>query len=425
MKPNQRLTTIMCIVCAVSSVVVSGYVLYMGRQYVAMFTDIGQFYMNAKMMLDHDCSLLYKIVLIDGHESWKLFPEVNRRVFTYLPPFSLPLLLPFGFAPKQAAIEIFTGFLFLCLATSITILIKYFRLSVKQSCILIGASVLSAPVYESLRIGQLGPILLLSLVLSMVALKKDKPVLAGLAMVGLIFKPQELAPYVLFLLGARRFKPIVILAVVIAILSVVSYMFIGAEGFKDYAELISAMRSNSMMSAEITPTMRGQLLKLFATSADGVGLIGIVIMLLGWCAILLIGRKLRSSEHWLEDGLAAWMPFAIVTAMYWHYYDMLLLMPGLIALTTRGYWSQFPPICRAILLLGVLFFLLPFYIFVHYYYLLKMNGPINPMFWTMLSFSICCLCAVLWRDDESEEVRDEDSNAGDINPNSDSSTTLT
>ncbi len=417
MKPNPRLMTIMYIVCAVSAIGVAGYVLYMGRQYVALFTDIGQFYMNAKMMLDHDCSLLYKTVLVDGHESWKLFPEKDRRVFTYLPPFSLPLLLPFGLVPKQIAVDVFSALLFACIVAGTAILIKYFRLNVKQSCTLICASALSAPVYESLRIGQLGPILFLSLVLSMVALKKERPSLAGLAMVGMIFKPQELAPYVLFLLGARRYKPILVLAVAVAILCGVSYMFIGMDGFKDYAQLITAMRSNSMMSAEITPTIRGQLLKLFPASADGIGLIGVVIMLIGWCAIFLIGRELKDSEQWMEDGLAAWMPFAIVTAMYWHYYDMLVLMPGLIALGTRGYWSQFPSICRAILLMGSLFFLLPLYIFVHYYYVLGMNGPINPMFWTMLSFNICCLCAVLWKEDStSVEVDDEPAGSANTSP---------
>ncbi len=407
MKPNPRLMTIMYIVCAVSAVCISGYVLYLGRQYVAQFTDIGQFYMNAKMMLDHDCSLLYKTLLIDGHDSWKLFPENNRRVFTYLPPFSMPLLLPLGFVPKQLVIEVFTAFLFICIASGIALLIKLFRLDVKQSCALIGVSALSAPVYESLRIGQLGPIMFLSLVLSMVALKRNKPFLAGAAMIGMLFKPQELAPYALFLLGARRYKPIITLSIAAAILCGISYTLIGADGFKDYAELLSAMRSNATMSAEITPTIRGQLLKLFPSFADGIGLIGTVIMLIGWCAIYLIGRSLKDSPEWLEDGLAAYMPFAIVTAMYWHYYDMLVLMPALIALGTRKYWAQFPSICRAILLMGALFFLLPLYIFVHYYYVLGMNGPINPMFWTLLSFSICCLCAVLWKDAPEKEAEDE------------------
>lgn len=411
-----RLITIMYIVCAVSAIGIVGYVLYIGRQYVALFTDIGQFYMNAKMMLDHDCSLLYKIVLVPDHESWKLFPENSRRVFTYLPPFSLPLLLPFGFIPKQIAVEIWTALLFAAIVLGIAILNKYFHLNTKQLCTLIGISAISAPVYESLRIGQVGPFLFLSMVLCMVALRKNKPILAGLSLIGMLFKPQELVPFVLFLLGTGRYKPIIVLGIAVAILSGVAYMFIGIDGYKDYIDLMAAMRSNSMMSAELTPTIRGQLLKLFPTHADAIGVVGTVIMLAGWSAIFLIGRNLKESEHWLEDGLAAWLPFSVVTAMYWHYYDMLVLMPALIALGTRGHWAEFPPICKLILLLGACFFLLPLYIFVHYYYLLHMNGPINPMVWTMLSFSICCLCAVLWKKTNKNDDNEDESGDAALSP---------
>lgn len=316
------------------------------------------------------------------------FPELKgRKRETFLAPFSLPWLYPLHLVPANIFIAVWTVFLGVSLLASLLILARTFNLQIGQTAWFCAFLFLSGSAYESLRIGQLAPLLILAFSGALYFAKKEKWWLVGIALSLLILKPQELLPIALALVAGGRWKWIPSFAACGLALLGASYLMIGSEGYGGYSEIMRDIyNNNNSLHTELAPTIRGQLLLLFPNMVQPITTVTTALNLAGLALIVFWSRRLKDSAKWLELTFFAALPFACVTALYWHSYDLLLLMP-VIAIAMKDNLSKEIPIWLKLILapLAVIFFL-PAYIFVHYNYLLQ-GGKINLFFIAMLIFT--------------------------------------
>lgn len=320
------------------------------------------------------------------------FPDLKgRKRETFLAPFSLPWLYPLHLIPANIFIAVWTVFLGASLLVSLLILARTFNLQTGQTAWFCAFLFLSGSAYESLRIGQLAPLLILAFSAALYFAKKEKWWLVGIALSVLILKPQELLPIALVLIGGGRWKWIPAFAACGLALLGASYLLIGSEGYGGYSEIMRDIyNNNNSLHTELAPTIRGQLLLLFPNMVQPITTVTTALNLAGLALIVFWSRRLKDSAKWLELTFFAALPFACVTALYWHSYDLLLLMP-VIAIAMKDNLSKEIPIWLKLILtpLAVIFFL-PAYIFVHYNYLLE-GGKINPFFIAMLIFTVVAI----------------------------------
>jgi len=134
--------------------------------------DISEFYAPGSMLLLGTPADVYK------PESYvpfaqKLFPGHEAPIL-YIPPFALPLLVPLGLLPASLADPTWFGFLILCSTASVIVLKLTLNLHDKYLMRIAGLLCLSGPEWEAVRHGQLTPILLLSLCLSLYAFRRER-----------------------------------------------------------------------------------------------------------------------------------------------------------------------------------------------------------------------------------------------------------
>ena len=94
---------------------------------------------------------------------------------------------------------------------------RIFELDFRGTLWLIAVMLCSGAAYEAMRIDQVSSFMLCGFCFALWALKEERPVLAALGMSVVLLKPQELLPMLLFMLGARKYKPLICLCVLSAI----------------------------------------------------------------------------------------------------------------------------------------------------------------------------------------------------------------
>jgi hypothetical protein len=140
------------------------------------------------------------------------------------------------------------------------------------------------------------------------------------------------------------------------------------------------------MQPELTPTLRGQLLRLeLLPSMQAIPHMGTLITVttvLFYAAAcgfsFWLARRSRKLDKALELGVLATIPLTVVTSFHCHSYDLLLLVPTILMLFTDRPVTTSPFLKLAIMAVGAIF-VVPFCIYLHYDYLLK-GGIANPWF---------------------------------------------
>src|SRR5690606_16459479 len=147
-----------------------------------------------------------------------------------------------------------------------------------------------------------------------------------------VLKPQHSLPFLLFLAGARRWKVFPSFIACLSILTVLALVQIGFDGFAGYLELLRDPGSISHQQPELTPTIRGQLLRLFP---DQDRIIFSVTSFLSGLLLLLAmfwGHMLKGRESWLWTGIVVLIPVTIVLSVHCHMYDLLIMTPSMVLL---------------------------------------------------------------------------------------------
>jgi hypothetical protein len=344
------------------------------------------------MMLSGQGAGIYDLALLAAAQH-ELFPEMGQRVVgLYVPPFSAPLLAPVGLLPAGAAYAVWTSVLVSALVLSVFFLRAAFGLSVVQTLWLFAVLSLSGPAFESVRIGQLAPLLLLALSGAILKLKADRQWQAGVLLSVLLLKPQQLAPIVAYLAGCGRWRALSALVVGCLSLGALSLVLLGPAGYDNYWRLVSgSVEDTASMQPELNPTIRGQLLRIFPEAKSAVTLFACAVSMFSLAGIFAVGRRLRAASLWLEAGLIAAVPLGLVTSLHCHDYDLLLLVPTVAALARSALRLNLPRWLPPAGMLVLAPYLLPFYTIVHNDYLLKAGGILNPMFVSLLATAVTLL----------------------------------
>ncbi len=361
------------------------------HNYSGCISDFPEYYASARLILEGKGAFVYSLPEL-GRVQQELFPNLNGRVIgLYVYPFSLPFLLLLGLLPLQAAPAVWTVLIIIAFSGSIVVLGRTFHLTQTQVLLLYAFSWLFGPLYEAIRIGQLSPFLLLFFAGGIAALKSERWLVAALMLSCLLLKLQELLPFIAFLAGARRYRVLCYFVCLALFCFLISLLMLGFHGYENYYRLIMDAGANSTgMQPELNPTFRGQLLRLFPHFASLVSLVAAVVFAVALVFCFCLGRRMSGSKKWLEPALIGAMPLGLVTTIHMHDYDLLLLLPGIVALISSGLLSRICSLQRITILMLAPAFFLPAYSIIHYSYMLQ-GGVVNPLF-----VMLACLAALLF-----------------------------
>lgn len=380
-------------VLAVAGIGTLGALTYLSLGAFAQISDLPEFYAPMKMIVAGSGSQIYVIPELSHIEQF-YYPSAARAVVTlFTPPFGLPYFLPLAALPSDLAPAVWKFFLAASLFIGIAFLRAAFKLSFAATCWLTAVVCFSGCAYEALRIDQVSTPIFMCFSAAIWALKNNRPYLAAFALSGLLCKPQEILPFIIFLVGARRYKTVGALTVIGLVLMAVAYLLIGKDGFVNYSELIkNSITDTRYLVSDISCTLRGQLYRFFPEHRLESHYISLAVLVPCLAACLWIGEKVRRSDRWLEYGLVAVMPLGIVSALYCYYYDLLILVPTALLLMTV-FEPELPPLGILAGMLGGLAFMLPFSIFIHFNWIMVGHAP-NPHFFVLLAFAIGSLAFI-------------------------------
>lgn len=375
--------------------------------------DMPEFYAPGRLLLAGNPSAVYKPEIFQPLVR-ELFPEHEAPIL-YIPPYGLPLLAPLGFLPAFLADPFWFAFLILCSFASVIVLKLLLNLEHKYVMRICGLLCLSGPEWEAIRHGQLAPLLLLSLCLGLYFLGRGgvnsikwksggSDAAAALALTPLLTKPQLIIPVLVFLAGAGRFKVLAFLAGIGLLLNALALSVFGSNTFVAYFDLLHRVKENRVWQApEVTPTVRGQLLRIFSDSDSTVMWVSFAALVCAMVLVYLIARKYRRSPFWYEYLALGALPVGLFTALHCHNYDLLLLLPTVVVYMFGASTKALPVKRKLVWLIAILPLMMPVYNKIHYEYLL-VGGRINLLFLDLLLVAVASLVWLQFAKGESDSV---------------------
>jgi hypothetical protein len=349
-------------------------------------SDFPQFYAPASLIVSGHGTEAYqseKVSLVQH----QCFPTMGTRSYipAYLPPPSLVWFIGLGYLPPEVAAIVWKIVQVSCLVASVLLLRNAFGLKKKSVFWLVAILCMSGPAFAAIKIEQVSMLLLCALSAAIWALRKNKPLIAAVALSFLMLKPQEGLPFLIYLLGARRYKVVAYTACMLSVMTIFVYLLIGAQGISDYVHLgSSAVEQSPLMQSELGPTVRGQLLRLMPGSTAAIAVVSALVSLCSMLFIFVSGRRFASHRAWLEAGLLVAIPLGLVTCYHMHSYELVLLTPTVVTILCGPLQHAIPPLALlcGFMLFGV--FMSPFYMYIHWDYLMKEHWILNPHFFALL-----------------------------------------
>lgn len=277
-------------------------------------------------MVTHGCGAdIYNLSRYEMAQN-QFFPQMSERIVGfYLAPMAVPMLLPVHLLPLQHSFFLWFVFLLICTLASIFLLVKGLQLSLKSALMIWAFICINGPVFESLRIGQIGPVLLLSYSAFILCERLNRPWLSAIALLPFLCKPHLLLPQIAFLAGGRRYRELIVLVSMALVLLLGAFYMIGFEGLNSY---YGHVQTNLIVQEHITPTLRDQVRLLFPAASSLMNTLSLPVYLL---VLLYLFRQARvAGDSIFERSILVSMPAALLFSPYVHVYDWLLLTPSVI-----------------------------------------------------------------------------------------------
>ncbi|MDQ3922682.1 MAG: DUF2029 domain-containing protein, partial [Actinomycetota bacterium] len=209
------------------------------------------------------------------------------------------------------------------------------RLRAGWTAVGVGVLLLSSPLLDTLRLGQIYPILTLGLVAAWVADRRNKPLLSGCALGLVVAVKPSLAPVLLWPLVRRRWSMLGASFVSGATATLVGLIVTGPEATLDWLRILSSVRldgfwENASLPSAATRLFKGnQYVEPIATLPWAVP----AAYVLGLGIVVLTAVKVRRDP---EMGLWALVAASLlVSSITWYRY-LVLLEPGILLLLARG-----------------------------------------------------------------------------------------
>jgi hypothetical protein len=279
--------------------------------------------------------------LLDGQRMYDPAVDVagGFAIYLYPPPFALAIV-PLAIIGGQLAIGFWTGLMILAFVGGV-VLLPVAR-NVRWLVLLLGA--LDWPVVYSIKLGQVGPILLLLFAIGWRWL--DRPGRLGAAIgLGTIVKVQ---PGLLLAWAALtgRWRAIGVAFVVLIGAAIVATIVVGIQPWFDYPSLLGRVASPLTTPHNFTP---GALAFRAGASVDVAGAVQLVAIAAALGATVIATRVVPADASYLVAIVAS----QLISPLLWDHYAMLLLLPVAWLLERRQWWAVLVPLATAIPLVGV------------------------------------------------------------------------
>ncbi len=354
-------------------------------------SDFFAYYTQSKMLVSQPGQDVYS----DGPlrtEATKMFPPLKEHLYLVgEPPVSLTFLLPLSVIPPVYALWTFKTTLVLIAAVSVAILAQLFELTERQYLLTSLLVTMSGPLWESTRVSKPGLIVLLGLTLCLWALKRGKTVPAAIAFLPWTFKPQLMAPFLCALVGFKQFKFIAYVVAATALLTIVTLPLFGVTNYQAWLAVIKyGTQHPELNSPSLHPTIRGQLMLVHVPESI-VQVAALASFAIAQAVAFFVGWRLRKRADMLM-WCTLCMPLGILCSPYCHNYDLVLLIPSVIAFCKLPGLNALPKVPRITILtvvfLCLLVFEMPFYTRIHYDMLQKGLLTVSPLFCSLLVLSV-------------------------------------
>jgi hypothetical protein len=255
-------------------------------------------------------------------------------LFYYPPPFVLAIL-PFALLPAGVAT-------WLWLLMSVTMLVVAIAIlpvipTVRWTTLLLAG--LSWPVAYALKLGQVGPLLMLLFAVAWRWL--DRPVAVGAAgAVGAIAKIQPGIVLVWALL-TRRFAALAVGAVTLVVAGLIATVLLGGIGvWQDYIALLRNVSDPITTPHNFTPGATAYQAGVPAAIATAIQVTSSVLVV-----IAVVGAAVRTRPD--ASLLVAAVASQLLSPVLWDHYAMLLLLPVAWLLEQRRWWAALIPLATS------------------------------------------------------------------------------
>ena len=279
--------------------------------------------------------------LLDGERLYD--PAVNVAggfaIYLYPPPFAVAFV-PFALLPAGVGVGLWT--VLLGAAVVAAALLMPVRREIRWLVILLAA--FDWPVLYSIKLGQVGPILLLFFAIGWRWM--DRPaVLAASIIAGGVTKlqPFALAGWAL-LTGRVRAAAYVVVGLVV--LGVVSLVLLGPSTVADYVALLVRVSAPVTTPHNFTPGAIAYQAGLSEAAASAVQAAAVVLAV----GAALVAIRVADDE---ASYLVAVVATQLVSPLLWDHYAVLLLLPVALLLERGQWWAALLPLATALPVLGI------------------------------------------------------------------------
>ena len=346
------------------------------------FQDFLPFYISARLIAQHRAAELYD-PQITQREMLAIVRDPTRVRLTYLygPQVAL-LFLPLASLSFSAAARIWVSTSVLIYAACICALWRCCpNLRAYPGTVAI-AALAFPPFFHFFVRGQFSPIILACFTAAFLALRANRPWLAGIAFGFLILKPPFLVAIPLILLLAQAWKILAALIASAAAQLALTRLYFGHEVMRSYLDLFQHP-SRWLAEAELNlAPIQMHSLRSFWTLLIPSPAVALMLYLLSSIAGIAIAVAIWKSPLPLPLRFSALTFAAVLVDPHFFIYDVLVLAPALLLLADWTLANEHHILTPALRVLAYLAFILPLF------------GPISR--WTHLQLSVVAFAALLW-----------------------------
>jgi Glycosyltransferase family 87 len=262
------------------------------------------------------------------------YTETGGFGLFYYPPTFAPLLVPFGFIGEAPAIWIWIALSIVAFLVGVAILPV--SRAVRWWIVLLAG--LSFPFVYGVKLGQVGPVLLLLMAVGWRWM--DSPIRLGAsAALGAAIKLQPGLLFVWALL-TRRFAAVVVGAVVLAALAIIATLLAGIGSWSDFLTLVRTVSDPITTRQNLTP---GAVVYQLGMTSDAAALVQIASTAFVLVVVLAAIRWATDEASYLATVIAT----QLVSPILWNHYATLLLLPVAYLLAAGRWWALAIPLVTA------------------------------------------------------------------------------
>lgn len=312
----------------------------------------------------------------------QLCPSTQGRLLPlFLPPVLVWLCTPLAFLPYQLSFVIWTALLCVSLTLALLLIGRSFALSGRAliwAAAIFGAS---GPCMECIRVGQPSAFFLLGLAAAIHFWKEKKYSLVACGQSILWLKPHLLLPLLAFQAGCGSMRSWATTIAIGLAGFAISLLIGGSSVINSYCQMISSNQARQYMGLN-GPTLSRQLVGLGVLNEAQIDAISLSFYALLLLAGYLIGKVQCSNQRQLVLLVSVLIPLALAFAPYLQNYDVILLLPGVLAVFKQEQSTREAKRMIALTAGIVSLFSLPVYVYVHYFYISK-GGLFHFFFWSL------------------------------------------